>query len=51
MRFVRMSAMALPISKNPQFQNESTAQFRRRTSAVPNLILVRFDCSTAGKQL
>ena len=27
------------------------AQFRRRASAVPNLIVIRFDCSTAGKQL
>ena len=27
------------------------AQFRRRTSAVPNLIVIWFDCSMAGKQL
>ena len=27
------------------------AQFRRRASAVPNLIVIWFDCSTAGKQL
>ena len=27
------------------------AQFRRRASAVPNLIVIRFDCSIAGKQL
>ena len=34
-----------------EFQKPSIAQFRRRASAVPNLILIRFDCSTAGKQL
>ena len=27
------------------------AQFRRHASAVPNLIVIRFDCSTAEKQL
>ena len=27
------------------------AQFRRRAFAVPNLIVIWFDCSTAGKQL
>ena len=27
---------------------ETEAQFRRRASAVPNLIVIRFDCSTAG---
>ena len=27
------------------------AHFRRRASAVPNLIAIWFDCSTAGKQL
>ena len=26
-------------------------QFTRRASAVPNLIVIWFDCSTAGKQL
>ena len=30
---------------------EPKAQFRRRASAVPNLIVIGFDCSTAGKQL
>ena len=29
----------------------SEAQFRRRASAVPNLNVIWFDCSTAGKQL
>ena len=27
------------------------AQFRRRASAVPNLMVIWLDCSTAGKQL
>ena len=27
------------------------AQFRRRASAVPNLIAIRFDCSTAEARL
>ena len=27
----------------------SHAQFRRRASAVPNIIVIWFDCSTAGK--
>ena len=29
----------------------SKAQFRRRASSVPNLIVIWFDCSTAGKQI
>ena len=32
-------------------KSRNKAQFRRRASAVPNLIVIRFDCSTAGKQL
>ena len=32
-------------------QNKTVAQFRRRASAVPILIVIWFDCSTAGKQL
>ena len=31
--------------------SDTEAQFRRRASAVPNLIVIWFDCSTAGKQL
>ena len=29
----------------------SKAQFRRRASAVPNLIAIRFDCGTAEARL
>ena len=32
-------------------KSKAKAQFRRRASAVPNLIVIWFDCSTAGKQL
>ena len=31
--------------------HDCKAQFRRRASVVPNLIVIRLDCSTAGKQL
>ena len=34
-----------------RIRDTAKAQFRRRASAVPNLIVIRFDCSTAGKQL
>ena len=30
---------------------KSKAQFRRRASVVPNLIEIRFDCSTAETRL
>ena len=33
------------------YKNLSKAQFRRRASAVSNLIVIWFDCSTARKQL
>ena len=38
-------------SRSFKDNKESKAQFRRRASAVPNLIVLWFDCSTAGKQL
>ena len=34
-----------------QIRADSKAQFRRRASALPNLTVIWFDCSTAGKQL
>ena len=39
------------ISEKIGNREQSKAQFRRRASAVPNLIVIWFDCSTAGKQL
>ena len=38
-------------TKKNHKKSRNKAKFRRRASAVPNLIVIRFDCSTAGKQL
>ena len=48
---IRMKHVHSYIVKIMYLSNNYKAQFRRRASAVPNLIVIRFDCSTAGKQL